>query len=157
MDIIDISAATPQDRAIIMCIERINALESELYDMRKELLVRDIATAGSVSTIAIDVFMFLLGAPPIERSPTDIQKDIKILYERANSTTQSRLQEFAKLMNNEKNLWEMTAQEICIPMYYDDMFGNNIYSVLQAMTMDELKGIWQYELQKTKRLKPNLL
>jgi len=149
MDIMDTSSLTAQDKAIIMCIERIEKLESRLYDLQKQTLIRDIATCESTSHIAIDIFLYLLGAPPADRSPVEIEDTVKLHYAQNNSA-RARVQELAALVKNDKKLWEMTATELSIPVHYNDMFGDNIYTVLETMTLDELNGFWQYQLQKTK-------
>lgn len=148
MDIIDTSTLTPQDKALLMCIERIDNLEEQLYHMQKELLVRDILTLDTSGVIAINVFMYLLGAPSAERSPLDIERDVDKYYNQ-NHQAQIRVQELAALMKTEKPLWEMTASDISIIVHYDDgSFGSHLPTVLEAMTLDELKGYWQYHLNK---------
>jgi hypothetical protein len=69
-------------------------------------------------------------------------KEIACKY---NEGISSRVQELSALITSNKHIWELKPIDLCST--YSDI-GNNIHAVLQAMTENELDGLWRYRLMK---------
>jgi len=132
---LDTSTMTPQDKAILMLIERVGHLEDELHKLKKDALVRDILTSGDKSTVYIDTFMYLLGIPPEDRSPNDMVKEIACTYQNGLS---NRVRELSEIIKSDEHIWNLKARDLCVT--YCDI-GHNINAVLEAMTKEELDGL----------------
>jgi hypothetical protein len=139
-NIIDTTTMSPQDKAILMLIERVEHLEDEVNKYKKDVLVRDILASDDKCTVYIDTFMYLLDIPPCDRSPNDMVKEIACKYRNGVS---NRVLQLSALTN--KPIWELTPGDLC--WRYSEA-GNNIYAVLVAMTHEELDGLWRYMLIK---------
>lgn len=61
MDLLDKATLTAQDKFLLMCIQRIEQLESD-YD-KLQLKLRDIACVHSKPGLAIDMLAYFLGVP----------------------------------------------------------------------------------------------
>jgi hypothetical protein len=146
-DVVYSSSMSHQDKAILMLIERIGHLEDELHKYKKDALIRDILTSDDRGTLFIDVFMYLLGIPPLDRSPNDMVKEIACKYKNGVS---NRVYELSTLIKSDKLLWDMDGLDLCCYSYLD--IGINICAVLERMTHDELEGLWEYKLRKTECL-----
>jgi hypothetical protein len=154
--IINFAASTPQEKAILMCIERIERLEDRVQDLTEECrqsYIRDILTCTTKDYIAIDVFAFLLGISHEKRNtiPTD-EFMFDYLRKHSPSPVSPRIEFLYSKLRDTKRPWTLTYEDKVNPPYgwFDTDYGSNVYEMLNAMTYDEIKAYWTYRLKWTK-------
>ncbi len=151
MDFINTSNCTPQDKAILMLMERIEQLEKELYDAKKENIIRNIASCGSKTSIWADIFMFLLGIDVPSRMK--IRENHKLTKKYIPSIIPKRAIDLYHIQNTSKKpFWESDFdKDESFEIYsYED--SNNVYKILQNMSLKELEDYWHYRASWTKWL-----
>jgi hypothetical protein len=155
---IDVVCETPQDRAILMCIDRIAKLEEHIVNLEREMkacYIRDILVLDVKSNIAIDLFAYICGVTPIERVDINCHKLVykfeQIIQSREDRMPPKRALELFAYMKHSKAPWSEEFHVECkeyagnLPLDY----GANVYDVLQAMTIDEIRGYLDYRLRWT--------
>jgi hypothetical protein len=161
----DIHSASTLEKTLMMCIERIEKLEHQLditYQEFKEMkvifsgkelqekedIIRDLLVMEPKSVLTFDIFGFLLGMSPQERSKHRYNEFILQVLPTYKDSISERVQYLYSLLQNSKAPWEITEDDLSIesPFRISPSYGSNLYEVLQAMTMDELRGYWRYRL-----------
>lgn len=150
---------SPQDRAILMCIERIDKLEAQVDRFRITLL-NTIAACASIKDIALDVFFFLSGIKPEERLRCNAKviKDVLPKY-MSEAATNPRIQQMCKIVVSPKSFLHLSHEDVesytidtCTCYYFvsDDVKGTNLYTFLSTWTLKELEEYWEYRLKWSK-------
>lgn len=151
MEFINMTDSTSQDKAILMLIERVENLEKELYEVKKENIIRNIASCADKKYIWADIFMFLLGIDI--RSRIKIKENHKLIKNYIPSTIPKRAIELYNIQNTLNiPFWE---SDFDIEQDYDlypNEDGNNVYQILQNMSLKELEDYWHYRISWTKWL-----
>jgi len=148
MDFVNMTNATTQDKVLLMLMERIENLEKELYEEKKANIIRNIASCCDKDSICIDIFMFLLGIDVKTR--IKIKDNHKLIKNYIPSQIPKRAIELYKIQNTLNiPFWEL---DFDIDNLYPSGYGNNIYQVLQNMTLQELNDYWNYRILWTKWL-----
>ena len=168
----DIQSASTLEKTILMCIERIERLEeqldmshqeiavlkkrvSECEEKEKEYIIRDLLVMEPKCILTVDIFGYLLGVHPERRTDKRVDEFIiDVLSGYSNDDSMSipeRVQYLYSLLRDTKPPWDMTSEDFSnqSPYKIESSYGSNIYTVLQAMTLEELKGFWDYRLQWT--------
>lgn len=143
-----------------MLIERVQALETELTETRKEVallqaerrtsIIMNIAGLQEKQGVCFDVFAYLLGVPPetMRNMRSSSKYDLAQVLKTMPLT--NRVRELAAMLHC-KPFWELT--DVDFEPYggwlNDVNFASNMYQVLEAMTLEELEGYWKFRLQWT--------
>jgi hypothetical protein len=157
-----LDGASAQDRAILMCIQRIEALEEKLDNIAKNNLINAIATCASNTNIALDVFFYLLGIPIELRksvsAPDDIVKYHLAMYmtpERI-ASADPRITRLCDMLRSPKKFTDISSDDVEDSGFGYHILDNNIikgsnmYSYLLTWTFHELQEYWNHRLQWTR-------
>lgn len=158
VDCTDFVTATPQEKAIIMCIERIERLEDRVNDLEaecKQHFIRDILTLTSKEYLMFDIFAFLCGVPIETRQNLSVNEFIFTYFHTHVKNIPQRACDLFAFLHGSKEPWNTTMEdktEKALSLFapFKEEYGVNIHAMLQAMTYEELKGYWTYRLEWTR-------
>ncbi len=151
MDCLNMTNATIQEKTILMLIERIENLEKELYETKKNNIICAIAACDNKVGIWADIFLFFLGIDIPTR--IKIKENHKLTKTFLPQTIPKRAIQLYKLLDtSNKPFWESDFNVENSWDLYSDENGYNIYKILQKMTLKELEDYWHYRISWTKWL-----
>ena len=136
---------SPVERTILMLIERVEELEKEIVESKKENLINAIMCCDGKNNIWMDVFSFLLGISHTDHLEILQNKDFTSIP----TNIPDRVKSLARVQLTEKQLWTLTSDDISEMGYLRSNYnyGQNICQVLEAMTYKELQDYWNYRLE----------
>jgi hypothetical protein len=152
-----LSDASVQDKAIIMCIQRIEQLE----EIARVHLVNTITTCSFLDNVALDVFFFLLGIPVTLRTQVISNADMIKYYLHTYLTSERiqsdpRILRMCDMLKSPKRYTDITSDDVlryeyinCNEVNYNNINGNNLYPFLLTWSYGQLEEYWQYRLQWT--------
>ena len=153
-----LSGASAQDRAILMCIKRIEELEAKVDDAARIHLADTLTSCTSTHEIALDVFFYLIGIPIALRkeltSNEIVQSHIEKYLTPERIQSDPRIMRICDMVHSSKKFTYITSKDVAeLPAYLnvsDVIRGSNMYSYFLTWTYQELKDYWHYRLQWTR-------
>lgn len=144
---------THQDKAILMCIERIDNLEAQVCSLNnryRQTLLNTICACDCAREIALDVFFFLLGVKPEERwSTVDVIRNIIPKY-MGNVLQNHRIMEMSRIVISPTPFYQISEHDLvhypCLDQWgiRDTVSGYKILEFLKTWTLEELEEYLSY-------------
>jgi hypothetical protein len=146
MEFLDESTLTERDRFLMMCIQRIEGLEAEVCRLKlrqKDAIIRDIACCTAKSSCIIDVVSYFLKIPPDIRATHETKSMIFNVIPMYKHNWTERLTYLSKICPSLSEILNMDESRFDDWGFMKDTnFGVNLYTVLEALTEEELEDYW---------------
>lgn len=168
---IDPKTMTSQDQAIIMLIERVGQLETELHfvktkaleDMKKQTIINSIMSCSTYNHLLYDLCAFMLGCPVEIRFKkknfcgtkdyiTMLQNLITDGYK-----PNDRLIELMKIIDIPKYPWDLNSDDFIttnddildrVKVKYQDYEQGRAYKLMENLTLMEIESYWNWRLRR---------
>lgn len=162
----DHKSATPQDNAILMCIERINRLEEEIQmlkegwkrDIQRETIIRDIVLCDDRKAVSLDLLFYFLGIPYNERADVFLERHLDLVrnvlpkYSHKTETCPTIIR-MAEILQVKGKINIVKVDASCYTRWNSintEVEAANIVSFLKTLTTQELEGFWEWRMLATK-------
>lgn len=160
----DLSYASASERAIVMLIERMDAIEEHVFETQKLTLITGITSTTGCEDIAFDIYAFLMGCTAEQRKqvPSCCMYMVGLLEDLAKTHPQSdRLKTLVAIHGPPKAPWELRIdQDIDINEKHPVLskfriqgFGHGILTMMRSLKLSELQAYHDYRCKWTGWLK----
>lgn len=161
--LLDVDGASPVERAVLMCIERIDALEERNRCLDEHartgerrvrtLLDRVTMVVASRTEVYYNVFAYLLGVPPDrpdEMSMPNIfnEKECLSFFERRGNDTEGlarALELHGEVFPGLRPVWEGCC-DTCLALKRIPP-EHSVARLVELLTLEELEGFWEWRLK----------
>ena len=139
-----------KDKALLMCIERIQKLEDNLEEIKKDHLIKIICCFSDKTKIFFDIIFYFLKIPSDIVKENDIKNTIINFLPLYKYNMNQRLEYLLTFVPISINLWNLKEEDFIYGSYKDNNVGSNTYNMLKAMTIYEIEEYINYRLSWSK-------
>jgi hypothetical protein len=158
--LLDVDGASPVERAVLMCIERIDALEERNRCLEEQaktgerrvrtLLDRVTMVVARRSDVYYNIFAYLLGVPPVEMPMLNIlnEKDCLLFFERRGSDDEGlarALELHGAVFPGLRPIWEGCCDTCLAIEHFPSEYS--IARLIELLTLEELEGFWEWRIK----------
>jgi hypothetical protein len=162
--LLDVDGASPVERAVLMCIERIDALEernrcleeqAKIGERRERtLLDRVTMVVAGRAEVYFNIFAYLLGVPPDRPDEMPMpnifdEKECLSFFERRRGREDERLARALELHGavfpGLRPVWEGCC-DTCLALKRVPS-EHSVARLIELLTLEELEGFWEWRLK----------